>query len=461
MQALPTSRSSKRATTSEVGVGPYPFSDDLAVEMGSAWVYEGKIADEIIDQEKLPYGVTEYDFERTFGLYQSGRFDDEAPEEFVSGEVSLEEQRELINKVWRDDFVTFSERRKEFLQRSGKDVPYQTVMDQYMKQRKFASNSKSRKFVEALVNAQIQVEYGASVRDLSAAKVGNKLSECIFCDAVYYVPVKGGGFDKILAPLTDPLKDKIRLQHIVTKIEYHDDQPARVTYKDVRDGGNTYTKLAERVLVTVPLGVLKAKSIDFVPPLPQWKQEAIDMIGFGVLNKCIFYWDKDQIDPASMGWWPEGKQYMSLITDGESESGRWSTFFNDREMGNGDEFVISAWVGGDEAREIESMSDETIKEHVLSNLRAMYGDSVPEPSKVVVSRWGQDEFSRGAYSYYGIGGTEVIGPARERLAEPVGERLFWAGEATTYSYGTTHGAYQTGVMTASEIHASLTEAEAQ
>ena len=438
----------------------YPFSDDLAVELGSAWVFEGKITDELIDQENLPYGVTEYDFERTFGLYQSGRFD-EAPDEFVSGEVPAQERRELIDKIWWDDFVAFSERRQAFVERSGKDVPYQTVMDQYMKQRQFASNAKSRKLVEALVNAQIQVEYGASVREISTANVGGKLGECFFCGVDYYVPVKGGGFDKILAPLADPLKDKIQLQHVVTKIEYHDDQPARVTYKDVRDGGKTFTKLAERVLVTVPLGVLKAQSIDFVPPLPHWKQEAIDMIGFGVLNKCIFYWDKDQVDQASMSWWPDGKQYMSLITDGESASSRWSTFFNDREMGNGDEFVISAWVGGDDAREIESMSDETIKEHVLGNLRAMYGDSVPEPSKFVVSRWGQDEFARGAYSYYGIGGTELIGPARERLAEPVGDRLFWAGEATTYSYGTTHGAYQTGVIAANEIHAGLTEVAAQ
>lgn len=38
-------------------------------------------------------------------------------------------------------------------------------------------------------------------------------------------------------------------------------------------------------LVTVPLGVLKAGRIQFQPPLPSWKQDAIQRLGFGDLNK--------------------------------------------------------------------------------------------------------------------------------------------------------------------------------
>jgi Flavin containing amine oxidoreductase len=39
------------------------------------------------------------------------------------------------------------------------------------------------------------------------------------------------------------------------------------------------------VLVTAPLGVLKKGSITFSPPLPARKQEAIERLGFGLLNK--------------------------------------------------------------------------------------------------------------------------------------------------------------------------------
>lgn len=43
--------------------------------------------------------------------------------------------------------------------------------------------------------------------------------------------------------------------------------------------------LADKVVLTAPLGVLKAQSIQFEPNLPDWKRGAIDRMGFGVLNK--------------------------------------------------------------------------------------------------------------------------------------------------------------------------------
>jgi lysine-specific histone demethylase 1 len=42
---------------------------------------------------------------------------------------------------------------------------------------------------------------------------------------------------------------------------------------------------ADVALVTVPLGVLKKQALNFQPPLPEAKQEAINRLGFGVLNK--------------------------------------------------------------------------------------------------------------------------------------------------------------------------------
>jgi lysine-specific histone demethylase 1 len=41
------------------------------------------------------------------------------------------------------------------------------------------------------------------------------------------------------------------------------------------------------VLITLPLGVLKAmpETVQFHPPLPEWKTKAIDRMGFGNLNK--------------------------------------------------------------------------------------------------------------------------------------------------------------------------------
>ena len=50
------------------------------------------------------------------------------------------------------------------------------------------------------------------------------------------------------------------------------------------------------MVVAAPLGVLKAGSIAFKPPLPARKLGAIQRLGFGVLNKVL------TLTPALMEW---------------------------------------------------------------------------------------------------------------------------------------------------------------
>ena len=51
------------------------------------------------------------------------------------------------------------------------------------------------------------------------------------------------------------------------------------------DTGSSQIYRADAVLCTVPLGVLKSGALTFHPPLPEWKQQAINNMGFGLLNK--------------------------------------------------------------------------------------------------------------------------------------------------------------------------------
>ena len=59
-----------------------------------------------------------------------------------------------------------------------------------------------------------------------------------------------------------------------------------------RTNGEPMTYRADAVLCTLPLGVLKESlrgnainSVQFMPPLPEWKSAAIQRLGFGNLNK--------------------------------------------------------------------------------------------------------------------------------------------------------------------------------
>ena len=49
---------------------------------------------------------------------------------------------------------------------------------------------------------------------------------------------------------------------------------------------------ADAVLITVPLGVLKAGAVKFAPPLPPWKKEATSRLGFGPMEKVVLLFSR-------------------------------------------------------------------------------------------------------------------------------------------------------------------------
>jgi monoamine oxidase len=64
---------------------------------------------------------------------------------------------------------------------------------------------------------------------------------------------------------------------------------------------------------------------------------------------------------------------------------------------------------------------------------------------LAASFWRKDEFARGSYSYALPGHADD----RARLAAPVEDRLFFAGEACSLNFfSTAHGAYETGLAAA-------------
>ena len=59
----------------------------------------------------------------------------------------------------------------------------------------------------------------------------------------------------------------------------------------------------DAVLVTVPVGVLKKGTIAFEPPLPQVKQDVIQRMGFGLLNKVRVHPAPDTRKTATTALW--------------------------------------------------------------------------------------------------------------------------------------------------------------
>lgn len=108
-----------------------------------------------------------------------------------------------------------------------------------------------------------------------------------------------------------------------------------------------------------------------------------------------------------------------------------------------------AFTGGNFAREIEQLSATQISDRIMQVLRRSYGQHIPEPENLIITRWSQDPFTFGSYSYIPVGGDSSD---RDLLAEPVNQRLFFAGEATSRKYpSTVHGAYLSGIREAQRL----------
>jgi len=118
--------------------------------------------------------------------------------------------------------------------------------------------------------------------------------------------------------------------------------------------------------------------------------------------------------------------------------------------------LLIAWAGGPKADALAGRDEASLVACALDDLRALFGND-PDPRAELEAAythdWQTDPYAYGAYSYVATGG----GDARAALAAPVGDVLFFAGEATSPASeaGTVAGALQTGERAALEALAAL------
>lgn len=212
---------------------------------------------------------------------------------------------------------------------------------------------------------------------------------------------------------------------------------------------------ADRVVLTVPLGALKDRTIQFIPDLPQWKTDSIERLGFGVVNKVVLVYDEP--------YWDQSKDVICVAQgtnkgdgtrqeDYKDTRGRCYLFWNcTKAVGKP---CLVGMISGDAAFEIANESDEIIVEESTEVLSRIYPAAKTAPLvESIVTRWQIDPYTRGSYSYVGL---EATGSDYDLMARPIGNSVFFAGEATCRQRpGTVHGAYISGLRAAKEILTSL------
>ncbi|PON51978.1 Histone lysine-specific demethylase [Parasponia andersonii] len=255
-----------------------------------------------------------------------------------------------------------------------------------------------------------------------------------------------GGYSTVIESLGEGLS--IHLNHVVTDVSYStkasgvlDGQLNKVKVS-TSNGGEF---LGDAVLVTVPLGCLKAETIKFSPPLPQWKHSSVKRLGFGVLNKVVLEF------PAV--FWDDSVDYFGATAEETNWRGQCFMFWNVRKTVGAP--VLIALVVGKAAIDGQNMSSSEHVKHAVIVLRKLFGEeSVPDPVASVVTDWGRDPFSYGAYSYVAVGAS---GEDYDILGRPVENCLFFAGEATCKEHpDTVGGAMMSGLREAVRIIDILT-----
>ncbi|XP_057672762.1 lysine-specific histone demethylase 1A isoform X1 [Diorhabda carinulata] len=250
----------------------------------------------------------------------------------------------------------------------------------------------------------------------------------------------------------------IKLNAAVKKVEYNN-RGVEVTVYNPGNPSNTNTYHAEVVLCTLPLGVLKLSAVpssnqlntvQFSPPLPDWKTSAIQRLGFGNLNKVVLCFER-------IFWNPQANLFGHVGSTTASR-GELFLFWNLYKAP-----VLLALVAGEAAAIMENVTDDVIVGRCIAVLRGIFGQSgVPQPKETVVTRWRADPWSRGSYSFVAVGSSgsdydllasPVIPPNEHGISVTSGPaRLFFAGEHTIRNYpATVHGAFLSGLREASRI----------
>lgn len=220
----------------------------------------------------------------------------------------------------------------------------------------------------------------------------------------------------------------IRLGHVVTHVTRSD---AGVV---VRASDAEFT--ADRAVVTVPLGVLKAGSIAFDPPLPDAIAGPIHRLGMGVFNKVFIqfperFWGDDTYVVRALG---EAGEHWHSWYDVSAVSGI---------------PTLLTFAAGPFGRHMQELPDDEVVADVVRALRELYGDAVGAPLAHWITHWGEDEFSVGSYSHLALGSSHHD---HDELAGPVDDVLHFAGEATWGDEPATVGAaYYSGRRAAERI----------
>jgi monoamine oxidase len=359
--------------------------DGVVTDLGASWIHG--IDDSAIAAAADAFGMRTVEF--TVGGYQP----DSRPIAYYAPDGTR--MTDAAARRFADDIREVDDALGAVVAASAPFASYREVTESALAERGWddARTQRVREYLEH----RSEEQYGAWIEDLAAHGLDD---DAIDGDEVVFPD----GYDALPSGLARGLD--MRLGQVVTRVAW---SRAGVT---VTVGDDVLT--ADDAIVTVPVGVLQSDAFVIDPPLPSPVAGALSRLRMNAFEKVFLrfprrFWDDDVYAIRQQG--PEGSWWHSWYDltplDGTP--------------------TLLTFAAGPAARGIRGWGEERVAASVLAALRRLYGDSVPEPTRVHVTAWQDDPFARGSYAYMALGSTTAD---HDDLATPVGGVLHLAGEAT-------------------------------
>ena len=240
------------------------------------------------------------------------------------------------------------------------------------------------------------------------------------------------GYDRLplyLAQRAEQSRARILLSSPVASLHW---SSGAVTAKTV--SGHSFS--ANKAIVTLPLGVLKARSVA-IDPEPSHILAAAGRMEAGSARRLVLVF-------RSPFWKEKIPDMRFLFAPGMTPPTWWTQHPLDIPM-------LVGWVGGPKANTLPR--PEEFLSQALRSLERIFS-LAPQSLDAALRNsyqhdWQSDPYTLGAYSYAPAGALDCSA----EMAKPVESTLFFAGEHTDFTgnWGTVHGALRSGVRAAKQL----------
>ncbi len=287
-----------------------------------------------------------------------------------------------------------------------------------------------------MLNGTIGNVYGSDNEALGIGAIGE--SQKLLTNDGKVIGLKANPMQDTLISRFSAVQEFIKLSTPIKSIDYNA-TPIVLTAKD----GTKYQ--ADKVVVTVPVSILKTNGISFSPGLPGTMTSSLGKINMGASMRMLVEFKKN--------FWGETIGFIQGSTS-------FPEYFS-AGVGRGQfNRTMSVTVNGAKAAQYANMEDEAVLNAVLADVDLLYAGQgtqfirydVNDPTKRLFIRenWTKTEYIQGGYSY-GVAGAKVAD--RAAIGKPVNDKLYFAGEATDVSgqAGMVNGALASAERVAQEV----------